>query len=820
MRLPSALALLALPLLARSLDAQAPNARTRDATPLLAFPEPGLDDTAAYRGYRTRFWQDAAGNTLQVYLDDREGRVVHLWADAENESIGLSARDGADRPAALRWGAATGRVSAAGPTRTLEYRLTAESPELRVGWFLLGSMRVERDFQYWKKHRAPFTDPPFQLEEQERLFAALERLPAATRRAHLAPLRVADVAALRARVRPQLTAGPEGGRWVARVVQRTLDGRDSLTLELHADPRLVDAARAGEAVTFRAREGRSVPLTVRVTTTGAALAPLRRAEIFTPAFTAFAAEAARAPGAEARLRARRTERQMRGVELLASREKLMAGLPTYATYFGRDQLVTALMMRPIWRPEVPAAVIASVLRKLSPAGEVSHEEALGGQAVREAAAEYAALVDSALAPGAAPAAADRLLARAAAVLRDHRRVRENYHMIDDELQLPILAARWLADSTIPAARRRAFLLDARDAGAPRATLLLRELALVARMTAPYAADPTPANLIGFARRDSARWGALSWRDSGVGYANGRYAMDVNAIWAPHALEAVATILHAMGRLGFARDSLLRATPALAAGTPLGDWARDPAALRRATETWWGAGRHFEVRLTADEVRARVDARLAAMPETERTHWRAVLARTGADRAPLDFLALSLDAEGRPIGVANSDPATRLFLGEPLLRGGRADSAARAAVLRDVRLFARAYPVGLLVDGVGPAVANDAYATPPVWQAFVDDLYHSPRAIWGREVNLFLLGVAHHVALAGADPALADYARELREAAERVEAAVEASGFHSELWSYDFPEGRLTPVRYGSGADVQLWSTTDLAVRYALRALRP
>ena len=41
---------------------------------------------------------------------------------------------------------------------------------------------------------------------------------------------------------------------------------------------------------------------------------------------------------------------MRGVELLSSREKLMAGLPNFATYFGRDMMMTALMMRPVWRP--------------------------------------------------------------------------------------------------------------------------------------------------------------------------------------------------------------------------------------------------------------------------------------------------------------------------------------------------------------------------------------------------------------------------------------------------------------------------------------
>ena len=118
-----------------------------------------------------------------------------------------------------------------------------------------------------------------------------------------------------------------------------------------------------------------IPFSVRITTSGQALTPLERRQIFNAPFLAFLA-AARADGTP---HARRLERQVRGLELLASREKLMAGLPTYATYFGRDMLMTALMMRPVWRDEMSEFVIASALRKLSPDGQVSHEEALGGQ---------------------------------------------------------------------------------------------------------------------------------------------------------------------------------------------------------------------------------------------------------------------------------------------------------------------------------------------------------------------------------------------------------------------------------------------------------
>ena len=173
---------------------------------------------------------------------------------------------------------------------------------------------------------------------------------------------------------------------------------------------------------------------------------------------------------------------MRGVELLSSREKLMAGLPNFATYFGRDMMMTALMMRPIWRRPCPEHVIASVLRKLGPRGDVSHEEALGGQAIREHAVLYDSLLGHYFKPGAGRRRkADSALVQAREVLADLQRTRENYHMIDDEFQLPVLAARYLADS--PGAGRPEARLPSRrsrTAGESRLGVLLRELDLVSR----------------------------------------------------------------------------------------------------------------------------------------------------------------------------------------------------------------------------------------------------------------------------------------------------------------------------------------------------
>ncbi len=789
----------------------------RPVQPVLAFPERSLDDTTAYRGYQTRFFRDAARNTIQVYLDERSARVVHLMADADNASIGFTARDDSGRTAALAWASPGASVSASGRTRRFEHRLTANTNVLHLGAFLLGSMRVERDFQYFQKGKEAFASGPYAITEVDRLITTIAALPIATQPTHLRLLNAASVNELRSRMYPRIALTNTGAFWVASIQQVTLDARDTLTLELRAATRDVNASVAGDSLTLGAKRGESVAFGVRISTTAKPLTPLTRAEIFTPEFLAFL-EATRARGARvaatdtAAIRARRMERQVRGVELLVSREKLMAGLSTYATYFGRDMLMTALMMQPIWKHATLEAVIAVALRKLGPNGDISHEEALGDQATRESAGEYADLIAASVAQrqNANQRGADSLFTRAEGVLRTFRNVRENYHMIDDEYQFAIVVARWITDPTVSAESKRAFLLDSTDGGGTRVARIMSELTLLTRLTAPYAANPIAANLIAFAPREPSGFATASWRDSGAGYAAGKYAMDINCIWVPHALEATGQIIGAIKTL------LPRSALALESVTPLNRYIADAQSLSSAITTWRGATRHFTVTQTAAQVQAAVNARLAAMPAIERSYWQGRSETAAASSTELRFLAVALDAAGTPIRVANTDPATQLFLGDGEGRTTASTPAERAKVLDAVRLFVRPYPAGLFVDRIGPVVANDAYTTPGVWDAFVKDPYHGPRVVWGREVNLFLLGVANRIAVEQrqSQPDSA-YITELRDALMKIRTAVEQSGFHTELWAYTFENGTLGAQRYGSGADVQLWSTTDLAVQFVL-----
>ncbi len=798
-----------------------------EQSPQLAFPEAGVDDPAAYEGYTTRFFRDADRNVLQVYLDTRRGRVVHLWADAANASASFTIRDPSGAPVVLDWGGPGAIVSRDEQTRVMRHRLTSASNALAIGWFVLGTMRQERDFQYWEWDQRAYDDEQFVLAEFAELVESIERLPADEQERHLSLLSAGDLDGLRSRLTPTLSITEGDGVWSVLVEHMSMDGRNRITLELRGDAEVSTATLDGDSISVAARSGASLEFEVIATSDFPTLTPLERGRIFNDAFEEFlvrernAAEA----GGDAEARAfRRLEREVRGLELLSFEEKLMASMPNYATYFGRDMMMAALMLEPVSSVDLQERVIASVIRKIAPTGDVSHEEALAGQAIRERAAEYNGVIrEWEEVRDRDPSAADDVLERARTLLANPQGVLENYRMIDDDFQLAVLVDRYLARPDVPGDRKRRFLNERLANDVSHLEVFVTNLMLVARLSRAYAEEPITANMVAFQYRDEGGWLPGSWRDSRVGYGAGRYAMDVNVVWVPKALEAAERILQALAELGFnVEDLVSRASPN---GSMLETYVRDPSRLREAIETWRGARRRFEVRFDPADIRRRVDAMLASMQSGERAYWSERLRESG-DPRPLAFLALSLDSLGRPIAGANTDVATDLFFEpytERILRG----EADPATVLEMLDVLVRPYPVGLFVPGLGPVVVNDAYASASVQQQFRDDAYHSPRVVWGREVNLVFLSLAHQIEAAYDEngelrddsESFREYVAGLREILETTREAVDASNLrHNELWSYRIENGTLRPMRYGVSSDIQLWNLTDLAVRFLLERL--
>ncbi|HEX4632872.1 MAG TPA: alpha,alpha-trehalase TreF, partial [Gemmatimonadales bacterium] len=564
---------------------------------------------------------------------------------------------------------------------------------------------------------------------------------------------------------------PRRRGWALRVDQVSFDGRRHLWLTIAGDPGTT-AVWADSGLAIRVSGPGTAKVIVTIATDAPALTPVPRGEMFNDDFRRFYARVAADTSHPVRIR--RLEREVRGAELLTYREKVMAGLPNYATYFGRDGLMTALMMRPVWAAASFELVIGSALRKLRDDGNVSHEEALGGQAIREHAALYHEAVTR----------RDYALARG--ILSALGTTRENYRMVDDDVQLPVVVAEYLTDPRIPAARKRHFLL-----AGDRLKRLMANLTYVAREAAPYTKDPVATNLVSFPRGDDGSWVSSSWRDSRVGYAGGRFAMDVNAIWMPKALESIDSIIGVLRRLGV-NGSRLAASLSLD--------------LPVAIATWRKAIRHFEVAISSDQARREIDARLSVLPDSVRKYWIGVLGRTPLPDT-LPFLALSLDSTGQPIAVLNTDPAMALLVDRVPPRAARA--------LAEPLL--RPYPVGLFVRDLGPLTANDANAAPEVWQGFAGDAYHSPTVVWGRDVNLLVAGLAQSIL--DADSTDQSDIDSLRREIDTVRGAVERSGMgYNELWSYRIAGDSLHPERYGVSSDVQLWTLTDIAVQYLLDKL--
>ncbi|MEP0823681.1 MAG: hypothetical protein HRF44_12615 [Ignavibacterium sp.] len=763
--------------------------------PVLSFPQPEIDDPKTYAEYETRFFTDSKENTLQILFDRATGRVVHLWADAANESLSFTARDEAGRPARLDWDSRGVWVHTRGDLRLAEYRLKTIEQKLHLGHILLCSMRKEREFQYNGLHLQPFDSPPFQEPELKEFLGLLEDSPPADRVDFLAALEVSSSEELHARLSPVVSESRSQSTHTIRFRQSSFDGRNVLQLDIEADSAGVAISRTSAGIVLRSRQGGGLTFSVRIASNAPALTPLKREEIFRNEFLEFLEDAARSG-----MRKREVlwlDRQVKSLELLSSAEKLMAGLPNFATYFGRDMIMSMLMLEPVIAPSLHEHALRTILGKLSPRGEVSHEESLGGQAIRENIGTVNKMI-KALA-GKDPDSEERKTRSAIlALLKDLQKTREDYKMLDDDFQFPVLVARYLQRTDVPSRQKRAFLQQEIH-GVSVEKLILRNLDYVCRTSLPYARKPSVTNLIAFSRRTNDSWLPASWRDSNAGYANGKYAMDINAIWVPAALEAVRTILDSLESLGIRTDG--SSFPELS-GSPLAEFMSHRENLLRAEEIWRDAAKHFEVVLDSADFLPHIARRLNGMGTKAREYWLSTMDQISIPSS-LRFLALSLDSLGSPLAIPHTDVGMMLFLRDISSSPG---GGQKVGVLLNPVITR--FPVGLFVDGLGPLVANDSYAPPAVWAAFDKDRYHSPYTVWGREVNLLLLGIRNQKSMEPGIRALLDSASAM------IATASERSGLsHNELWTYEIQDGVLAPVRYPTGSDIQLWNLTDLALRF-------
>jgi hypothetical protein len=437
------------------------------------------------------------------------------------------------------------------------------------------------------------------------------------------------------------------------------------------------------------------------------------------------------------------------VEFLSYQDKLLAGSWQYDTYFGRDTLISVRMLMPVLQPTAIEAGLTAVLTRLSPDGIVAHEEGIG---------EFAVIDNLKNGRG------------------DNANPTYDYKMIDgDYLLAPVMAAWFLDDARGPA-RAAAYLAQREDGGQTNGSRFVTNLVHVADTARAFSQQSIATNLIHL------RPGQIvgNWRDSTNGLGGGVYPYDVNAVLVPAALRAASRFLDS-GLL----DPYLNASQR----ADLADAAQQASIWESAAPAL------FEVSVPASQAAADVPsyAAQAGVP-------------TGTlPTADTSFYALSLDEQGNPIPILNSDGGFALLLGTP----------SAYVLTRIVSAAVQPFPVGLTTNA-GMLIANPAYASTSLWPEFTNAAYHGT-VVWSWQQAMWVAGLDRQLARTDLT---ADVRTLLTNARSLIwQDIANASDMRaSEMWTWSYANGTYQAEAFGThSADAteanaaQLWSTTYLAI---------
>jgi len=131
---------------------------------------------------------------------------------------------------------------------------------------------------------------------------------------------------------------------------------------------------------------------------------------------------------------------------------------------------------------------------------------------------------------------------------------------------------------------------------------------------------------------------------------------------------------------------------------------------------------------------KINEKFRWMPNDKERYWKRIWEEVrGTLPHEIEFLCLSLDSNANPVKIMNSDVSSLIFI---------SDFVNIDSLLKLMTSLVLPYPVGLFVQGLGILYANDNYATEKIWERFKNDKYHSPYVVWGREMNLILLGLKY------------------------------------------------------------------------------
>ncbi|KIW52591.1 hypothetical protein PV05_08221 [Exophiala xenobiotica] len=500
--------------------------------------------------------------------------------------------------------------------------------------------------------------------------------------------------------------------------------------------------------------------------------------------------------------------QTTSLSFLSYTEKLLAGAWRFLTYFGRDSMISALLLEPVLSQgngSATEAVIGAVLERINRTdGSVCHEETIGDYAT------YLNLQNNmtSTAPG------------------------FTYPMIDTDYYLPVLMAQYFNNNpsrVAPLLSRKAGSIDVQNRNLTYANLTLINAGKIMNQTAAFAKNQTVANLIHLKPDEIVG----QWRDSTYGIGGGRIPFDVNTALVPAALRAIGQLARIPGVFPNNTSVNVSAWRTLA-DTRAQIWEEHTL-------------RFFERNITASTARNR----LQYFVNTATFYDGPTNASSLPQSGNVTSYAIALNGYNHlsSVDVMHSDAAFRVFF----VNASSSSSEAQAQETRFINATAnslvRSFPAGLMTPQ-SMVVANPALSGSDVLIAnFTNSAYHGT-VVWSFQLAMMARGLERQLGRCNVTtdgggggggatknststsppPAwcgMSNVYGNVRKAYNVLWDSIEANSaqLQGEVWSWTYsnatgfvttPLGALPPppgVSSGTESDVrQLWSLTFLAVK--------
>jgi glycogen debranching enzyme len=469
--------------------------------------------------------------------------------------------------------------------------------------------------------------------------------------------------------------------------------------------------------------------------------------------------------------------QTTSLSFLSYTEKLLAGAWRFLTYFGRDSMISALLLQPVLSAgegSAVEAVISAVLERINKTdGSICHEETIGDYAT------YQNQLNN--------------ISSTAPIC--------SYVMIDSDYYLMPLMETYFIKSAVGRDRRNAFLtqkssLDFGNQGLSYANLARINAQKIMSTSAPFARQggQVQSNLIHI--KDGQIVG--EWRDSTYGIGGGKIPYDVNTALVPAALRSIASLSAA----GFFPDHP--------------EWKTDALAY---AQVWEDNTLHFfEATVPASEAKTLVTNYTASAG-----YGFPSLADNITSDVTYHGLALDGNNDQPLVKVMNTDDCFRHFL-----LNTTNQTQLTSFVNQTANNILQPFPVGLSTP-VGLLVANPAYGGDAIYAAnWTNNAYHGT-VVWSWPMSMMAAGLQRQLGrcLDGDKP---DFCSDTLVYSNAVAAynhlwdLIEANtpNLSTEVWSWLYRDGGFQFEEFGAlppppgssptESDIrQLWSLTFLAV---------